>query len=226
MTSWISKLLVATEETLLMSLISFAFAFIIGLPLGILLSVTSETGLRPCAPVNKVLGVIVNVFRSIPFLIVFAMIYPVMSDTMGKYAIGWTAMIPPLVLSAAPFIARLVETSLAEVPRGVVEAVKSLGASDKQVVTRVYLTEARPSLIMNAVVAFVTILGYTAMSGIVAGGGLGDLALNYAFRHVTKDPVLKTRMVWLSSIIIILLVNVLQEISAYLVKRIDHRNKI
>lgn len=219
----IEELLEATLETVYMTGLSFIIAFILGLPLGIILHITSKSSISPHPVLYKILSIVVNILRSIPFLIIFAIIYPLMASTMGKYSVGWTAMIPPLVISATPFIARLVETSLQDVNVGIVEASISLGASKWQVIKKVYLSEARPTLISSALIAIVTIVGYTAMSGIVAGGGLGDLALNYAFRHVTTDKNVQTIMTWASSLIIIVIVNIIQEVGLYAVKKIDKR---
>ena len=165
-------------ETFYMVVLSTLFSYIIGLPLGLVLAVTDSQGLRPNAPVNKVLGTIVNLLRSVPFLI---MIFLLVGRTrlITGTTVGSKAIIVPLVVSAFPFVARLVESSVREMDRGTIEAAQSMGASLLQVVVKVILPESRPSLISGATTATVTILCYSAMAGIVGGGGLGAIAINY-----------------------------------------------
>ena len=165
-------------ETLYVMVISTVIAYIIGLPLGLILSVTDADGLHPSAGINKVLGTIVNLLRSVPFLIMVFLLTAFTRLIVGT-SVGSPAMIPPLVIAAFPFVARLVEASVREVDLGVIEAAQSMGASTLQIVTRVILPEATPSLIAGATTATVTILGYSAMAGIVGGGGLGAIAINY-----------------------------------------------
>lgn len=180
MTELIDLVLNGLWETLYMTLASTAVAYIIGLPLGLLLTVTNAEGIKPNAAVNGALGAIVNVLRSVPFLILLVALVPVTRFIIGT-AIGSEAMIVPLVIAAAPFVARMVESSAKEVDRGVVEASQAMGASNWQIVWRVIVPEAMPSLINGAAIAITTILGYSAMAGIVGGGGLGGIAINYGY---------------------------------------------
>lgn len=178
-------------ETLYMTLASFFFSYVIGLPLGVILVVCAKDGLHPCAPVYKVLDVIVNLTRSVPFLILVVAIIPFTRLIVGT-SIGSTAMIVPLVIAAAPFVARLVESSLLELDRGIIEAAQSMGASNLQIIWKVMLTESRPSLLNGATIAITTILGYTAMAGFVGGGGLGAIAYNYGYYRYQTDIMLIT----------------------------------
>ena len=169
-------LLTGTRDTLLMVVISTLFAYVLGLPLGVALIVTGPHGIRPNKVVNQILGWIVNIGRSIPFIILMVAIMPFTKLVVGT-KIGVRGAIVPLVVSAAPFIARMVETSLAEVDAGVVEAAQSMGASTFQIIWKVYLPEAKPSLVLGGAISIVTILGYTAIAGTVGAGGLGDIAV-------------------------------------------------
>ena len=180
MNELISLVLNGLWETLYMTLASTVVAYIIGLPLGLLLTVTNAEGINPNAAVNGVLGAVVNILRSVPFLILLVALVPFTRLLIGV-AIGSKAMIVPLVVAAAPFVARMVESSAKEVDRGVIEASQSMGASNWQIVWRVIVPEAMPSLINGAAIAITTILGYSAMAGIVGGGGLGGIAINYGY---------------------------------------------
>ena len=171
-----SDLLKGTWDTLVMTGISTIFAYLIGLPLGVILTITQPNGIRPNRAVNQILGWIVNVGRSLPFIILMVAIMPFTKLIVGT-KIGVKGAIVPLIVSAAPFIARMVETSLAEVESGVVEAAQSMGASTFQIIWKVYLPEAKPSLVLGGAISIVTILAYTAMAGSVGGGGLGDIAI-------------------------------------------------
>lgn len=192
-------------ETLYMTLVSTLFAYIIGLPLGILLVTSAKDGIRPCPWLFKTLDVIVNLTRSIPFLILLVAIIPFTRLVVGT-SIGSTATIVPLTLSAAPFVARLVESSIKEVDVGVIEAAQSMGASNMQIIWKVMLPEAKPSLIVGCAIATTTILGYSAMAGFVGGGGLGAIATNYGFYRYQYDVMLVT------VILLVLIVQVLQGI--------------
>ena len=162
-------------ETLYMVILSTAISYLIGLPLGLTLVVTDKNGIRPMPVLNTVLGIVTNILRSIPFLILAVMITPVTRAIVGK-AIGTTAMVVPLTFAAAPYVASMVESSIKEVPFGVIEAAQSMGASPWQIVWKVLVPEAKPSLMVGGAISIVTILGYSAMAGFIGGGGLGTTA--------------------------------------------------
>lgn len=172
-------------ETLYMTIVSTLVAYIIGLPIGVSLVLTDPNGIRPVSWYNKIVGFVVNVIRSVPFLILMIALMPYVRMVIGT-GIGTQATVAVLIVAAAPFVARLVEQSLKEVDPGVIEAAQSMGASTLTIVTKVLLTEARPSLLNGAAVSTITILGYSAMAGVVGGGGLGDLAIKYGmYRYET-----------------------------------------
>ena len=199
-------LLTGTRDTLVMVLISTLFAYLLGLPLGVALTVTQPHGIRPSKTVNQILGWIVNIGRSVPFIIL-----------MVGTKIGVKGAIVPLVVSAAPFIARMVETSLAEVDAGVVEAAQSMGASTCQIIRKVYLPEAKPSLVLGGAISIVTILGYTAIAGTVGAGGLGDIAVRYGHQRFI------TSVMWVTVVILIIMVQIVQSLFGWLSKKIDKR---
>ena len=176
-------------ETIYMTVGATVLAYIVGLPLGLILAATAADGVRPNRGVSLVLGAIVNVLRSVPFLILLYTVIPVTRFIVGT-AIGTKATIVPLFISAFPFVARLVESSAREVDRGVVEASLSMGASVGQVIRKVILPEARPSLINGAAIATTTILGYSAMAGVAGGGGLGAIAINYGYSRYNTAVML------------------------------------
>lgn len=176
-------------ETIYMTVGATVLAYIVGLPLGLVLAATAADGVRPNRGVNLVLGAIVNVLRSVPFLILLYTVIPVTRFVVGT-AIGTKATIVPLFISAFPFVARLVESSAREVYRGVVEASLSMGASVGQVIRKVILPEALPSLINGAAIATTTILGYSAMAGVAGGGGLGAIAINYGYSRYNTAVML------------------------------------
>jgi D-methionine transport system permease protein len=178
-------------ETLYMTLVSTLFSYLFGLPLGIALTVTGKDGITPRPAFNKILGLLINLVRSVPFLILLIAVIPFTRFIVGT-SIGSTATIVPLVIGAAPFIARLVESSLKEVDRGVIEAAQSMGCSMTQIIRKVLLPEARPSLIVGSAIALTTILSYSAMAGIVGGGGLGDIAIRYGYYRYQNDVMLVT----------------------------------
>ena len=209
-------LLTGTRDTLVMVLISTLFAYLLGLPLGVALSVTQPDGIRPSKTVNQILGWIVNIGRSVPFIILMVAIMPFTKLVVGT-KIGVKGAIVPLVVSAAPFIARMVETSLAEVDAGVVEAAQSMGASTCQIIRKVYLPEAKPSLVLGGAISIVTILGYTAIAGTVGAGGLGDIAVRYGhMRFITS-------VMWVTVVILIIMVQIVQSLFGWLSKKIDKR---
>ena len=203
-------------ETLYMTLCSALIAYLLGLPMGILLVVTDANGIRPKPVFNKVLGVFVNIIRSIPFVILLVWVNPVTRALVGT-TLGPTATIVPLVIASAPYIARMVEASLKEVDAGVVEAAQSMGATPMQIVTKVLLPEAKPALVVGAAIAAVTILGYSAMSGFTGGGGLGTVAINYGVYRYQTDIMM------LNVILIVIVVQMLQEIGTRIAKRADKR---
>ena len=207
-----------TLDTLIMTCVSTLFAYLFGLPMGVILSLTQPHGICPNKVVNRVLGWVVNIGRSLPFIILMVAIMPFTKFIIGT-KIGIRGAIVPLVVSAAPFIARMVETSLAEVDAGVVEAAQSMGASPLQIVRKVYLPEAKPSLVLGAAISVVTILAYTAIAGTVGAGGLGDIALRYG--HNRYEPV----VMWVTVIFLIVMVQVIQFIFNALARKIDKRLK-
>ena len=203
-------------ETFYMVLFSVLLSYLIGLPLGLILAVTDSEGLRPSPALNKVLGTIVNLLRSVPFLIMVFLLTGLTRFIVGT-TVGSPAMIVPLVISACPFVARLVEGSAREVDRGLLEASVSMVASTWQIIIKVILPECKPSLINGATVATTTILGYHAMAGILGGGGLGSIAINYGYYR--RVPV----TMWVSVIILVLLVQVIQEAGNRIANRTDKR---
>ena len=208
----------ALWETLYMVAISTVVSYVIGLPLGLLLVVSDKNGIRPIPVLNTVLGVIVNILRSIPFLILGVMISPLTRAITGS-SIGTAAMVVPLTVAAAPYVARMVESSIKEVPFGVIEAAQSMGASPWQIVWKVLVPEAKPSLMVGAAISVVTILGYSAMSGFIGGGGLGTVAVNYGYNRYNFQIML------IAVIIIVVVVQVFQEVGLWLAKRLDKRNR-
>ena len=212
----IGMLAEGTWITLYMTLTSTLFAYVLGLPMGIALVLTRKDGLKPNAFIFKIIDVIVNVVRSVPFLILLILIIPITRIIVGK-SYGPTATIVPLTLAAAPFIARLVESSLLEVDQGVIEAAQSMGAGTWDIVWKVLLAEARTSLIINATIALATILGYSAMSGTVGGGGLGDIAIRYGYYRYESGIMFAT------VILLVLLVQIMQYIGTKVAKKIDKR---
>ena len=211
-----SLLLGGTKDTLIMVIVSTIFAYVLGLPLGVLLNITQPHGIWPHKWVNRIVGWIINVGRSLPFIILMIAIMDFTKLIVGT-KIGIRGAIVPLVVSAAPFIARMVETSLAEVDAGVVEAAQSMGASRFQIVKKVYLPEALPSLILGASISIITILAYTAIAGAVGAGGLGDLAIRYGYQRNVPS------MMWVTVILIIVLVQVIQSVFSLLSTKMDKR---
>ena len=204
-------------ETLYMTFVSSAVAYLLGLPLGIVLVVTDKGGIRPIPWLNWFLGVVINLLRSVPFLILLITVIPITRFITGT-TLGTTATIVPLVIAAAPFIARLVESSLKEVDKGVIEAAQSMGASPLQIVFKVMLPEARPSLIVGSAIAVTTILSYSAMTGFVGGGGLGDIAIRYGYYRY------QTGIMLITVVLLVIIVQVLQELGMKLAKISDKRN--
>lgn len=205
-----------TLITLYMTLVSTLFAYVLGLPMGITLVVTAEDGLRPNRVIYKLLDVVVNIVRSVPFLILLILVLPLTRAIVGK-GYGPTATIVPLVLAAAPFIARMVESSLLEVDKGVIEAAQSMGASLWTIIVKVMIGEARTSLIVGATIVLGTVLGYSAMAGALGGGGLGDIALQYGYYRYQSD------IMWVTVILLVLLVQIMQYVGTKLSKKLDKR---
>lgn len=178
-------------ETLYMTLVSTFFGYLFGLPMGVLLCITDKDGLKPNRVIYKILDVIANIVRSIPFLILLILLIPFTRLILGK-SYGSTATIVPLVAAAIPFIARMVESSLKEVNAGVVEAARAMGAGTFRIIVKVLLVEGRTSIITGATIAIGTILGYSAMAGAVGGGGLGDIAVRYGYYRYQTDIMIVT----------------------------------
>ena len=212
----IMMLLEGIKDTLYMTLTSTLIGYVIGLPMGILLTVTDKDGIHPNAAVYKVLDVIANLIRSVPFLILLIVLIPFTRFLIGR-SYGPTATIVPLVIAAAPYIARMVESSLKEVDAGVIEAARSMGASNFTIVTKVMLVEARTSLIVGATISLGTILGYSAMAGTVGGGGLGDIAIRYGYTRWQSDIMIVT------VILLVILFQIFQTIGMKLASNLDRR---
>lgn len=212
----IDMIITGIGQTLYMTLVSTALGYLFGLPMGVLLAITDKDGLTPHPVLYKVLDAIANIVRSIPFLILLILLIPLTRAIVGK-SYGSTATIVPLVVAAIPFIGRMVETSLKEVDAGVIEAARSMGAGNLRIICRVLLVEARTSLIAGATLATGTILGYSAMSGTVGGGGLGDIAIRYGYYRYQVDIMIVT------VILLIVLVQLFQTIGNFLASRLDKR---
>ena len=209
-------LLEGTRDTLYMTLVATLFGYVIGLPLGVILTITDVDGITPNAVIYKILDVIVNLLRSIPFLILLILVIPLTRFLVGK-SYGSTATIVPLVIAAAPFIARVVESSLKEEDKGVIEAATSMGAGTWTIITKVLLAEAKTSLLVGVTIVLGTILGYSAMAGAVGGGGLGDIAIRYGYYRYQTDIMVVT------IVILVILVQILQGIGMMISKKLDHR---
>ncbi|MCD8490894.1 MAG: ABC transporter permease [Geovibrio sp.] len=209
----------AVWETLYMVAASGIMAYIIGLPLGIYLVVSSKGHILPNPLVEKTLGTVINILRSAPFIVLMVALIPFTRAVVGT-SIGTTAAIVPLVISTAPFVARIVETSLKEVPAGVIEAAQSMGASPRQIITKVLLPESRSSLILGAAITAINVVGYTAMAGAVGGGGLGDLAIQYGYNRFRTDVMIITVAV------LVIIVQLIQTLGMRLAVRYSYGRKI
>ena len=205
-------------QTLYMTILSTVVGYVFGLPLGVILAVFDKDGLRPNKAVYKVLDVISNIIRSIPFLILLILIIPLTRIIVGQ-SYGSSATVVPLVVAAIPFIGRMVESSIKEVDAGVVEAARSMGASDLRIIVKVLLLESRTSLITGATIAIGTILGYSAMAGSVGGGGLGDIAIRYGYYRYESQIMIVT------VILLVVLVQVFQSIGMIIASKLDKRRK-
>jgi len=210
-------LLKALGETLLMTFVPTVLAFVIGLPLGVMLVTGEENGIAPLPRwLMKTLQFVINVLRSVPFLILLIVVLPVSRFLVGT-TVGTKAILAPLVIAAFPFVARLVETSIREVDAGVVEAAQSMGAGTFQIIWKVLIPEAKPALLSNFMVALITIFGYGAMSGAVGGGGIGRIAVNYGYNRYM--PL----VMYFAVILLVILVQVFQSVGNTLVKKSDKR---
>ena len=205
-----------TIDTLVMTIASCAFAYVIGLPLGIWFAVTTPGGLRPNKAINSVLGWIINIGRSIPFIILLVAIIPFTRFVVGT-SLGVPGAVVPLTVAAAPFVARIVEQSLAEVDKDLIEAAHSFGASNVQIVVKVMLKESLPSLVRGVAITFVNLFGYSAMAGTVGAGGLGDIAIRYGYQRFQGDVMLA------AVILCVVLVQIFQSLGDWLARSIDKR---
>ncbi len=214
-----AEFLTATWETVYVTLLATAFSIIIGLPLGVLIVVGEKNGVLPLPSwLLQVLNVVINLLRSVPFLILMILVIPLTRLIVGT-AVGTTASIVPLVIAAFPFIARLAESSLREISPNTIEMAQSMGASPLQIIVKVMIPESIPSLISNATIAITTILGYSAMSGIIGGGGLGKIAINYGYYRY------KYLIMLVAVILLIVLVQIFQSVGTYLAVKLDKRLK-
>lgn len=207
-----------TIDTLIMTCVATILAYVIGIPLGILLVVTSPNGLRPNRIVSTIVGWIVNIGRSVPFIILLVALIPFTRFIVGT-SLGVPGAVVPLVVTAAPFAARMVEQSLEETDSGLVEAAQSFGASTWQIVWKVYLKETLPSLVRGAAITFVTLFGYSAMAGTVGAGGLGDIAIRYGYQRFQTDVMI------FSVLLCVVLVIVFQAIGDVTARKIDKRRR-
>ncbi|MGN1391275.1 MAG: methionine ABC transporter permease [Sharpea porci] len=205
-----------TVNTLIMVIVSTVLGYVFGIPLGIILTLTDERGLKPNKTIYFILDFIVNVFRSIPFIILLVWILP-FTRAIVHTTLGVPGAIVPLTVSAIPFIARMIEQSLKEVDPGVIEAAKSMGANTFQIVIHVLLVEARSSLVLGTTIVFASIVGYAAMAGTVGAGGLGDVAIRYGYQRYIAS------MMYASIIVTVIIVQLFQLVGNYLAKRVDKR---
>ena len=205
----------ALGETLYMVIVSTLLAYLLGLPLGVILVISSPGHISPNPWIERTLGTVINILRSAPFIILLVALIPFTRAVVGT-SIGTTAAIVPLVISAAPFVSRIVESSLKEVPYGVIEAAVSMGASPWQIILKVLLPEAKSSLILGVAITTISIIGYTAMAGAVGGGGLGDLAIQYGYDRFRTDIMIVT------VVILVIIVQGLQSLGTALARRLAH----
>ena len=209
-------LLLGLKETVYMVFLSSFLSYVIGIPLGILLVVTDRDGIQPNIIVNTLLGIIINILRSVPFIIMLLAVLPI-TRFIVRTTLGPSAVVVPLVIAASPYIARMVESSLKEMNAGIVEAAKSMGASNFQIIWKVMLPESMPSLLTGAAISITTILGYSTMAGFVGGGGLGTLAINYGYYRYRMDVMMVT------VVVLVIIVQLIQEFFLILSRRSDKR---
>lgn len=207
-----------TWDTIVMTVLSTAFAYVIGIPLGVLLILTAPGGLHPHRVFNGVLGWLVNIGRSIPFIILIVFMIPATRAIVGT-SLGVGAAIVPLTVAAAPFVARMVEQSLAEIDGGLVEAAQSFGAGTWQIIRKVFLVESLPSLIRGASITFITLFGFVAMAGTVGAGGIGDIAIRYGYQRYQDDVMI------VAIVLCVVIVQVAQSAANLIARKIDHRAK-
>lgn len=205
-------------ETIYMTLISTFFAYLIGLPVGLILRMTDRDGIHPIGWLNRTLGIIVNALRSIPFIILMVAMLPVAKFVVGT-SLGNRAVIVTLVIAAAPYVARMVESAAKEVDAGVIEAAQSMGASTFRIIWKVIIPEAKPALITGAVISTVTILGYSAMAGTISAGGLGQIAVNYGYQRTNND------IIWVCVVLTVIIVQIIQSVGMRLAHKLDRRIK-
>ncbi len=203
-------------ETVYMTIISTAAAYIIGLPVGLIICVTDKEGIKPVPWLNKILSVLVNIFRSVPFIILMIAVLPAAKFFVGT-SMGNRAMIVTLIIAAAPYVARMVESSVKEVDKGVIEAAQAMGTSSFKIIYKVLIPEAKPSLIIGAVISTVTILGYSAMAGTIGGGGLGQIAITYGYQRYNED------ITWICVVLTVIIVQIIQEVGMFIAHRTDKR---
>lgn len=214
----ITMLLEGIRDTFYMTLFSTFFGYVIGLPIGIILTLTDKGGIMPNKTIYRILDIVINITRSVPFLILLILVMPLTKLIIGK-TYGSTATIVPLTLAAAPLIGRMVESSLKEVSQGVIEAAVSMGAKTRTIVFKVLIGEARTSLLVGMTIVLGTVLGYSAMAGVVGGGGLGDIAIRYGYYRY-DTPVMLVTLVF-----IVAIVQLMQMIGTFVAKKLDHRNQ-
>lgn len=203
----------STWETFYMVLVSTVIAGAVGIPLGIFLVVTEPGGLWPKQLFNKLMGLLINIMRSIPFIILLVILLPLTKVLVGT-RIGTKAAIVPLAIAAIPFVARLVETSLKEITKGIIEATQAMGATPLQIIRKVLIPEALPGIYLGMIITFVTLIGYSSMAGAVGGGGLGDLAIREGYQRNNME------VAWITVVILVVMVQVFQSAGEYLVNRI------
>ena len=203
-------------ETIYMTFISTFFSYLIGLPLGVILSITEKGGICAMPWLNKLLGFVVNIFRSIPFVILMIAVLPAAKLIVGT-SLGNKAMIVTLIIAAIPYVARMVESSTKEVDSGVIEAAQAMGTSSLKIVFKVLIPEAKPSLLVGAIISLVTILGYSAMAGTIGGGGLGMIAITYGYQRFNNN------IVWICVLLTVIIVQLIQEIGTYIARKTDKR---
>ena len=213
---WFPRLIQASLTTLYMVGVSTLLTVLFGLPLGILLVVSDSKGLSPKPALNKILGVVVNLTRSLPFIILLVVLIPFTRWIAGT-SIGPTAAIVPLTIAAVPFFARVTESALREVPSGLIEAAQAMGSSEWQIVSKVYIPEALPGLVLGVALTLINLLGYSAMAGAVGGGGLGDLAIRYGYRRFETEVMLVT------VVLLVLFVQMVQSLGDRIAEKVSKR---
>jgi D-methionine transport system permease protein len=216
--SYINILSKGTFDTLYMSILATLFSYLFGMPLGIILVITDKKHILPNNRLNVALESIINITRSIPFIILLIAVIPFTRIIVGT-SIGATASIVPLVIGAIPFVARMVETSLKEVDRGLIEAAQSIGASPWKIISSVMVPETLPSLILGVSITTITLIGYSAMAGVVGGGGLGDIAIRNGYYRYQKDLMI------LTIVLLVIIVQIVQSLGSFLSRKIDKKNK-